>query len=84
MKGLGALQRHQLPHPPPLQKSWIRHLYGAYLSLEMSTLCKRLTDQTEAYGRRPSRPNRPNGTSTGRRQSKVGMGESSRLTVTTL
>ena len=24
MKGLGALQRHQLPHPP-LQKSWIRH-----------------------------------------------------------
>jgi len=23
MKGLGALQRHQLP--PPLQKSWIRH-----------------------------------------------------------
>ena len=31
MKGLGALQRHQLP-PPPLQKSWIRHCLYLVLS----------------------------------------------------
>ena len=52
--------------------------------IKMSTLCRqqapRLADQTAAYWRRPSRPNRPNGTSTGRRQSTVGMGESSWLT----
>ena len=29
MKGLGALQRHRLPHPP-LQKSWIRHCSYCY------------------------------------------------------
>ena len=27
MKGLGALQRHQLPHP--LAKSWIRHWHAS-------------------------------------------------------
>ena len=48
MKGLGALQRHQLPHP--LQKSWIRHWGGAPSGVQGQTPWSGRRSPPEAEG----------------------------------